>query len=273
MASNPSAIAAYSFGTDGSLNDPLQIIYPNISETGPLPSRQDRSYSHHVIIDPTGQFILIPDLGGDIIRVFKYTMKTVAPLQELSSLVTEPGAGPRHASFWKAPGRDGELFLFYNGELSQKIYSHKVSYTKTGLSFAKVHDIHALDAKLSINTAPTSEIVITPDSRFLIVASRDRSFNLSPSYQKGPSDTLSTFEINRNGSLSLVQTSPSGGYLPRQFSINEGGDLVAVGHQENNTVVIWKRDVRSGLILSEADGGKVAVQTLSGPVSFVLWNE
>lgn len=226
-----------------------------------------------MILDPTGQFILIPDLGGDLIRVFKYNKETIAPLQELSPLVAEPGTGPRHAVFWKAPGWHGHLFLFFNGELSQNVYSYKVTYTATGLSFTKVSHVAALDAKLPPNTAPTSEIAISPDSRFVIVASRERSFASSSLYQTGPSDTLSTFKINHNGTLSLVQTAPSGGYLPRQFSLNGKGDKVAVGHQGNNTVVVWKRDIITGKIVSEAEGGKIASQTLLGQVAFVQWHE
>jgi 6-phosphogluconolactonase (cycloisomerase 2 family) len=268
--SNRSAIAAYSFGQDGKLSEPLQIIYPNISQTGPIPSRQDHSFSHHVILDPTEQFVLIPDLGGDLIRVFKYDKKTIAPLQELSPLVAEPGAGPRHGVFWK---KHGGLFFFFNGELSQKVYSYKVTYTGTALSFTKVTAVPALDAKFPSNTAPTSEIAISPDSRFLIVANREHSFASSPLYRTGPSDTLSTFKLHQDGTLSLVQTAPSGGYLPRQFSLNKKGDRVAVGHQGNNTVVVWKRDVESGKIVSEADGGKVGEQTLSGQVAFVQWYE
>lgn len=271
--SNRSAIAAYSFGQDGKLSEPLQIIYPNISQTGPIPSRQDRSFSHHVILDPTSQFVLIPDLGGDLIRVFKYDKKTVAPLQELSPLVAEPGAGPRHAVFWKSPKKHGDLFLFFNGELSQKVYSYKVAYTAAGLSFTKVTDVAALDAQLPSNTAPTSEIAISPDHRFLIVANRERSFASSPLHRTGPSDTLSTFKLKEDGTLALIQTAPSGGYLPRQFSLNKKGDRVAVGHQGNNTVVVWKRDVESGKIVSEADGGKIGSQTLYGQVAFVQWYE
>lgn len=55
--------------------------------------------------------------------------------------------------------------------------------------------------------------------------------------------------------------------------INKAGDKIAVGHQNNNTVVIWKRDVKSGTIVSEADGGKLGVATLSGAVVFTQWDE
>lgn len=66
----------------------------------------------------------------------------------------------------------------------------------------------------------------------------------------------------------MVQIAPSGGYLPRQFSLNKAGDKVAVGHQGNSTVVIWERNIESGQI-----GRKLAEMKVAGPVVFVGWDE
>jgi 6-phosphogluconolactonase (cycloisomerase 2 family) len=74
--------------------------------------------------------------------------------------------------------------------------------------------------------------------------------------------------IHDNGTLSLVQIAPSGGYLPRQFSINKQGNKVAVGHQGNKTVVVWERDVESGKI-----GNLVGEVQLEGAVVYTMWNE
>lgn len=73
--------------------------------------------------------------------------------------------------------------------------------------------------------------------------------------------------------MSLVQLAPSGGWSPRQFSINKAGDRLAVGNQVNNTVVVWKRDVESGKLISEEEGGKVGVVTLTGAVVYTMWDE
>lgn len=99
------------------------------------------------------------------------------------------------------------------------------------------------------------------------------SFDESSIYQTGPTDTISTWAINEDGTLTFVQNAPSGGYSPRQLSLNKAGDLVAVGHQNNNTVVIWKRDVETGLIVSEEEGGKVGEAVLTGPVVSTIWDE
>lgn len=107
----------------------------------------------------------------------------------------------------------------------------------------------------------------------MIVSNRDVSFAASVINRSKDTDTLSVFAINANGTLKPVQQAPSGGYSPRQFMINKAGDKIAVGHQNNNTVVVWKRDIKTGKIVSEVDGGKLGVATLTGPVVFTQWDE
>ncbi|KAK7428118.1 hypothetical protein QQZ08_005357 [Neonectria magnoliae] len=273
IGSNRSAAAVYALGDHGALpgTGPLQQIFPTLNQTGPVPSRQDRSYLHDVIIDPTNQYLVLMDLGGDLGRVYTYNEDTVAPIVEVDGLRTAPGTGPRHGVFKTMD--NGDVFFFFNGELDQKVYSYRVTYTKTGLSFEKVFEIPAIDASLPATLAPTSEIALSPDKRFLVVSSREKSFRDSPILGSGPSDTLSTFRIKHDGTLELVQLAPSGGWSPRQFSFNKKGDMIAVGHQNNRTLVIWKRDIRSGKIILEEDGGKLGQVTLTGPVVATIWDE
>ncbi|POS73644.1 YkgB [Diaporthe helianthi] len=272
---NPSAVAVFELAQDGSLpgQSLVQTILPTSNKTGPIASRQDRSYSHQVIIDPTYTYVLVPDLGADLVRVFTYSPDTSAPLVEITPLTTDAGVGPRHGFF--RVNHAGETFFFFGGELSQVVYSYRVTYGDSGLTFDKVFETPALglNSTLPVNTAPVSECAMTPDQRFLIVSTREQSFSTSALYQSGPSDTLTTWTINEDGTLDFLQSAPSGGWLPRQFSLNKAGDLLAVGHQTNNTVVVWKRDIETGLIITEEDGGKVGQALLSGPVISTVWDE
>ncbi|RYN73557.1 hypothetical protein AA0120_g12598 [Alternaria tenuissima] len=269
---NRSAIGVYRLPDDnGGLSEPAQIIFPNTTAVGPVTARQDRSYLHGVFPDPTRKFLLMTDLGQDRIRVFRYNQQTIAPLVELAPLVTPLGCGPRKAVFWTAP-ETGNLFLFVNGELDQRVYSYQVEYKEDGLEWRLVDDVVSISEYLPVTTAPTSEIAITPDGRFVIVSNRDVSFLGSPIHRTRSSDTLSIFSVSANGTLTLVQHAPSGGYSPRQLMINTDGDKIAVGHQNNNTVVVWKRDVETGKIVEEEDGGMLGVVTLSGPVVFTQWD-
>ncbi|KAH9214254.1 Lactonase, 7-bladed beta-propeller-domain-containing protein [Leptodontidium sp. 2 PMI_412] len=262
---NRSAASIIGISDDGQLNGPLQSFFPTISATGPIPLRQDRSYLHQVQPDPTGKFLVMNDLGGDMVRVYTYDVETMAPVTEVSQLLTEAGVGPRHGRFWTAP-KSKKLYYIFVGELSQKVYSYEVTYTDVGLSWKKVFDIPSLGVgnERAPQTAPTSEIEITPDKKFVIVSNRDVSFVA----QTGPTDTLSTFSIQANGTLKLVQLAPSGGWSPRQFSLNKKGDLLAVGHQNNFTVIIWQRDLASGKIVGEG-----ASITLSTAVVATIWDE
>ncbi|KAF4945906.1 hypothetical protein FSARC_14323 [Fusarium sarcochroum] len=270
---NRSAAAVFGLGESGALSGtgPLQQIFPNISATGPVPSRQDASYLHHVILDPTGKYIVMPDLGGDRCRVYTYDNQNVAPIVEIGTLKAEPGSGPRHGFF--RVNNKGETFFFFNGEIDQKVYSYRVKYQRTGLAFTKVFETTSLEKVFPSGTAPTSGIVMSPDQRFLVVSNRETSFRDSPQLGSSPSDTFSTFAIRENGTLKRVQEAPTGGWLPRQFEFNKAGDKIAVGHQNNQTVVIWKRDVKSGKIVGEAEGGKLAEIKLSGRVSATVWDE
>ncbi|CVK97683.1 uncharacterized protein FMAN_11678 [Fusarium mangiferae] len=269
----PGVASVYALGDKGTIpgTAPLQELTTKISQTGPIADRQEASHLHHVITDPTGKYVLTPDLGGDVVRVFTYDKNTLAPIAEVGSLSAPRGSGPRHGFFRVM--RNGETFFFFDGELDQKVYSYSVKYTRTGLSFTKVFEIPSLNASFPPNTAPISEIAMSPDQRFVIVTNREKSFANSPQRGSGPSDTLTVFQINEDGTLKPIQAVPSGGYLPRQFSFNKAGDKIAVGHQVNQTVVIWKRDVKSGKIVTEQEGGKLAQVKLTGDVVATIWDE
>lgn len=161
LHSNRSAAAVYALGENGDLpgTGPLQQFFPTLNQTGPVASRQDRSYLHDVIVDPTNKYVVLMDLGGDLGRVYTYDEDTVAPITEVDGLVTEPGTGPRHGVFHTM--KNGKVYFFFNGELSQKVYSYRVKYTETGLSFKKVFEIPAIDASLPATQAPTSEIALS----------------------------------------------------------------------------------------------------------------
>ena len=83
-----------------------------------------------------------------------------------------------------------------------------------------------------------------------------------------PSDAISTFALNDDGTLSFVQLAPAGGLYPRHLSLNSVGNLLAVGSQHDNKTVVWKRDVATGFL-----GEMVASVPIVGNVTCVMWNE
>lgn len=271
---NKSAVSVIPIGESGALDEPLQIINPTLEVTGPVALRQDRSYMHQVLLDPESKYLVMNDLGGDRARVYEWDAENLAPVTELEPLRTDAGSGPRHGVFWK-PATSDDLYYFVVGELSQYVYSYKIAYTDAGLTWEKVFEIPALGVENEVPalTSPLSEIALSPDNKFLIISHRDVSFANSTKRASSPSDTLSTFTIKDDGTLELLQLAPSGGWSPRHFALNKAGDLLAVGHQNNNTVVIWARDLETGKIVTAEEGGPAAIVTLSGAVVCTIWDE
>ena len=120
----------------------LQSEFFSLAQPGPNPSRQDAPHPHETFLDPTGQFVLIPDLGADLVRVFGINPSTDL-LTELTPLKVVPGSGPRHGAFWTPDGVSGAnstTFLYIVTELGQTVTSYAVSYPETGgLAFKEVY--------------------------------------------------------------------------------------------------------------------------------------
>lgn len=112
-----------------------------------------------------------------------------------------------------------------------------------------------------------------PDNRFLMIGNRNDSTLLvqNPNPNNATmvdSDTISTFALKPDGSLSFVQLAAAYGSFPRHFSTNAIGNLVGVGLQNSNEVVILGRDITTGLI-----GPPVASIEIEGQITCVVFYE
>jgi 6-phosphogluconolactonase (cycloisomerase 2 family) len=212
---------------------------------------------HEAILDPTGQYILVPDLGADLVRVFGINFSTLM-LTELTPLQAPAGSGPRHAAFYNpynVASEGATTFLHLATELAGNIYSFAVTYLANGggLTFTQVGEISSLWLLNHDRINAPSGVLISPDNRFLIVGNRNSTLFSLPNPDSSnstliPADTLTTFALQHDGSLVFVQAWPTGGLYPRQFSINPSGTLVAVGNQLSANVALLSRDPATGLI-------------------------
>lgn len=120
-----------------------QNIPFTLSQPGPNAARQDAPHEHEVILDPTGQYILVPDLGADLVRVFGWDVATLK-LKELGSLKAPAGSGPRHGAFWNPYGVWGEnsiTYFYLVAELASTVAGYAVTYLPNGggLKFEQVY--------------------------------------------------------------------------------------------------------------------------------------
>ncbi|KAL8926578.1 MAG: hypothetical protein Q9208_002905 [Pyrenodesmia sp. 3 TL-2023] len=288
------AVAHYAYALTTWKVDPKTAFYTGsqyfnftMLKPGANAARQAAPHPHQVIVDPTNAYLVVPDLGADLIRVFYIDPKTLQ-VTPRPSIPVPPGSGPRHGVFHTSKKADGttSYHYFLVSELTSTISGYSVAYlpnnggiTLAPLGSGKTYG-SLTDAVFSGN-AP-AEVVLAPLSSGdvqLVVSNRNATFykdipNPDPKNQtKIVSDTLASFTLPKasDSSKALMYRglSPAGGLFPRHFSINKKGDLVAVGLQNSGRVVIYERCLHSGKIGDKVVAG---IEGL-GAVTSVVWDE
>ncbi|KAI1638102.1 YkgB protein [Biscogniauxia mediterranea] len=245
-----STVTAIGMTPEGGLEMVQNETY-TLEQPGPNASRQEAPHPHDAILDPTASFVLVPDLGADLVRVYQANPDDLS-LTDIEPLVAAPGSGPRHGVFKTVLDK---TYFYLISELANTITGYDVTYNENKtLSFAELFVIptHGEAVDLPEGTG-AAEILLSPDQNFLIVSSRWENSTTIASFDSSngtiPSDPLITFSVDREtGNLTKLQEFPAGGQGPRQFSINAAGNLIAVGLQADGRVVIIERDVKTGLL-------------------------
>ncbi|KAI0835809.1 putative isomerase YbhE [Hypoxylon sp. FL0890] len=218
----------------------LQKLKFNMTEPGPN-SRQNAPHPHASQLDPTGRYLIVPDLGADLIRIFSIDAET-GKLTACEPGKADPGDGPRHGAWW-AP-HSGSIIgqrLYTVNELGNSVSAWTVDYPDDGCLTLKKTQTLATYAEgvKPPNGSKAAEVHVS--GNFLYAANRaDETF--------GPqNDSLATYSINvSSGDIKWVEATPAHAWFPRSFSINKAGTLLAVGGQTSSNVAIIARDPETG---------------------------
>jgi 6-phosphogluconolactonase (cycloisomerase 2 family) len=104
---------------------------------GPNKDRQTSSHPHQALLDPTGEYVLVPDLGLDQVHVFSWDTGANR-LKQLTPIQAPAGCGPRHAVFWSPADPSGAAcdecptFFHLVCELTQQVLSYRITYLPAG---------------------------------------------------------------------------------------------------------------------------------------------
>ncbi|KAI9656971.1 MAG: hypothetical protein M1831_004519 [Alyxoria varia] len=182
-----------------------------LDKPGPVKESQTQSRPHSTTVDPTGQYLLVPDLGADLVRVIKWTVtKKGLELKELPGLKTPPGSGPRKVTFWvPAPARVAGhtppfIYMYVVGELTGgHLNGYRVDYRPNGqgMTFKEVHHSDTVNGKKPAGIPAPSDITVLPGNGHLLVANRnDTLFNRpNPKNASAPFvfDSLTFYSFNK----------------------------------------------------------------------------
>ena len=193
--------------------------------------RQNEPHVHQVLVTPDHKYVVANDLGTDKVTVYQYhpdaTTDVLIPVDTLS---VKPGSGPRHSVF----SRDGKkIFLLHeiDGTLSV------LGLENGRLNLLQETSIIKND-KVVIRAA---DIHLSPDEKFLYATNR------------GTANDITCFAISKEGRLTFIQQTSTKGEGPRNFSITPDGQYVFIAHQTTDNIVIFKRDILTGML---TDTGK-----------------
>ncbi len=158
-----SAFSTFSLVPNGSFVA-LQKFTFSIPSPGPVAHRQEAPHPHQVIVDPTGEYLLVPDLGADLIRIYYVDPSSTSnKLVEQEALKMKPGSGPRHALFWSPHSRfnNSSVFLHVVNELTNTLEVFAVTYPRMGgLTFREIYTTNSFGGSKPPLRAAVAEIAL-----------------------------------------------------------------------------------------------------------------
>jgi 6-phosphogluconolactonase len=137
-----------------------------------------------------------------------------------------PGSGPRHLTF-HPNGKIAYLIHEFTGDVS--VYN----YHKGKLTAIQSISMLTPDFKGAVGAA---DIHVSPDSKFLYASNR------------GDANEIVIYAIGEDGKLSLAGRQSTLGKGPRNFAIDPSGNFLLVANQNSGEVVVFKRDLETGLL-------------------------
>ncbi|HEX6227335.1 MAG TPA: lactonase family protein [Chryseolinea sp.] len=211
---------------DGSFATDVQNIQHEGSSV--VKERQEKAHVHAVVLSPDGRYLFVPDLGAD--KVFQYRIdvsqtKALTPAPQPFTAV-KGGGGPRHLTF-HPNGKYAYLALELEAAVSVFDYQDGKLVAKQTISMLSP----GFKGKVS-----AADIHVSPDGKFLYVSNR------------GEANELAIYSIDKSGKLTSVGHQSVLGKTPRNFAIDPSGKFLLAANQDTNDVVIFKRDLKTGLL-------------------------
>jgi 6-phosphogluconolactonase (cycloisomerase 2 family) len=220
------SLTSYKVELSGALSAPVSHFqYMPIDD---LPEHA-HPHAHEATPSPDGHSLLVNDLGSDRIWSYRINRSTGALTP------SDPGfwqgrfkSGPRHLVF-HPNGR-----WVYNANELDSTVDHLVWNNKESTLTTQGTFVSTLPANYPIGTSTASEIITSPDGRFVYVGNRGN-------------ETVAKFDVNAvSGKLTLSQLAPHGGKSARHIALDPTGQFLLVACQDSDNIVILSRDPVSG---------------------------
>ncbi len=190
-------------------------------------SGHDKPHVHMIEPDPRNRYVLHTDLGQDRLYVQRFDAATGKLSEVEGAPVTSlpQGAGPRHFVFHT----NGRWLYSLQEEASNVAFF--VFDSETGFLHLQ-QTVSTLPTAFQ-GTSFTSEIVLSPDGRFLYAANRLH-------------DSIAAFSLGLDGRLTYVGETTTEGDYPRHLSIHPSGTYLYACNQRSDAITCFRLDRKTG---------------------------
>lgn len=236
FASNYSSgsLSVLPINIDGSLGAATTIQHTG---SGKHPQRQKGPHTHGAIISDDNRRLFVTDLGIDKVMIYSFDANSgkLTPGQ-VPFVQSVPGSGPRLFTF-----HPNNKYAYVIEELSGTVAAFKYKKGKLEVK-QRISSMPAGDTSF----AGSADIHVSLDGKFLYASNR------------GDANTIAMYSIcKKDGRLTQIGHQSTLGKSPRNFSIDPSGKFLLCENQNSDEVVIFKRDIDSGLLTDT--GNRIAI--------------
>ena len=216
----------FNVGADGRLGAASSDLHTG---KGPNAERQERAHAHSVDFTADGRHLLSCDLGNDRVYVYRHDPATGTIGAHRPAFVgVEPGSGPRHLALHPS-GR----YAYVLAELASAVATF--AWNASDGTLVQRQRVSTLPLGTTTENS-TAEIVAHPTGRFVYASNRGH-------------DSIAVFAVDaRNGHLTLLANTPTGGRTPRNFAVDPSGRWLLAANQRSDDIVTFAIDPTKGTL-------------------------
>ena len=209
----------------GSLSE--AVSFEQYTGHGPNAGRQEAPHAHRVTVSPDNKYLLVNDLGLDLIHIYALDAATGKLTQaETPAWKAPAGVGPRALLF-----HPNGKFAYCVCELTSQVIVLKWDADAGTLTTGQI-------LQLPLQPQPGQvtgcDIVLDKTARFAYVANRGDDF-------------IATLAVSADGSRLIFQRrSTCGGKIPRHLALDPTERFLLVANQASDNIAVFPRDVNSG---------------------------
>lgn len=214
---NSGTTRVFPIGADGGLGTPTDNKSPGMN-------------SHMILTDAANKFAFVMNLGSNSVSQYTFDASNgTLTANSVPQVKTATGAGPRHLAF-----HPNGKYAYLIGELDDTMSAFSYDATLGQLTSLQT-PLSTLPAGVNGANNSCAEVVVAPSGKFVYGSNRGH-------------DSIVTFSIDdATGKITYVGTTPSGGTVPRSFTLSADGKLMLVAN-ESGDLVSFSVDVTSGAL-------------------------